>query len=392
MKKGFTHTEIRKINIESILKLLSKEYLSASQIAKKMQISKTAVIKILSEMESFSLVKNMASVDGDKQRYQRTSYAISEKAGVICVIDFGSIYVKIVFATLDGTIIFDQYLDDKEFLDLETLNQIVDIIKKAQKDLLTEDQKLLLSIISAPGQINRIEEEIHNSPKFVKVKDIKIKAFFESKLNMSVTLKNDTNLAIVGEIKRGQYQSIEDGMLIYIDAGIGGSILNKGKVIEGETGFAGEFGLMTTYDRFGNKVYIDSLCSINGIANQIRYRQLIGEVGMIKNDNFKFEDIKNALVNDDEIVTDIVKYTAVKIGEMINNLSNILDFKKFYIGGRIKQFGSIYLNWINGEIKTQNHDIDVSYTKLEDDAMIYGAIDLGQSKAFELISNRIKEK
>jgi len=385
---GTKNTGIRETNIESILRLLYTKNMSATHIAKELKLSKTAVFKILSEMEGMHLVENLAGNGDDNEKYKRTLYAIKQEAGILGVVEFGSTYIKIVFSYLNGQIFDETILEDREFLTLDDLNEISLIILNKKNQFESDTCKIISIIVSAPGQINKFSDEIENSVKFKLVKDIPVRSFFEEKLSLNVILKNDINLAIIGEQHYGKTERIaENGILIYVDSGMGGAILNENKIIEGDYGYAAEFGLISTYDQFGNSMVYDLICSINSIKKQIAYQQYMGKTTEV-DVKFRYRDVVKAFYNQDSVVYEVVKYTAHKLGELISNLSYIFNYQQFFIGGRIKALGQQYLDWVNEGIDTKIKDLRIKFTTLGDENIIYGAIHVGVTHAFGVVAKK----
>lgn len=386
---GNKNTTIRKNNITSILQLIYKEPLSVAMIAKKLDLSKPAVINILSEMEQANLVENVAENKNNTSKWRRTSYLISNKAGVIMVIYFAPTYIKIVFSYLNGTILDEILLEDKEFIDNKDLEEIIEIVNKYKNKLKNQNLELILTLVAVAAQVNKHTEEIENSFKFNKLKQTSIKAFFEKNIDSKVVFKNDINLAIIGEKEYNTVKkSFNNALLIYIDSGIGGAILNENKVLDGELGKAAEFGLIEVHDDFGNKVYFDLLCSINSIKKQIKYQQSIGTITILK-EGFRFKDVLKAFNENDNLVHEIVRKSAYKTAEVINNLQIIFNYQQILIGGRIKKFGEKYLNWITEKLNFKNNEFKVNFTNFDDESVVLGAIYEAASYAFsELIFNK----
>lgn len=386
--QGVKNTGIRENNIESILRLLYTKQLSATHIAKALKLSKTAVFKILSEMEGMNLVENLADSDNENEKYKRTLYAIKQEAGILGVVEFGSTYIKIVFSYLNGEIFDETIIEDREFLNLDDLNEICTIILNKKKQFETDTRSIISIIVSAPGQINKFTDEIENSVKFNLIKDVSVRAFFEEKLQLNVILKNDINLAIIGEQHYGKIERItENGILIYVDSGMGGAILNENKIIEGDYGYAAEFGLISTYDQFGNNLVYDLICSINSIKKQITYQQFMGKSTMI-GEKFRYRNVVKAFYEKDELVLEVVKYTAHKLGELISNLSYIFNYRQFFVGGRIKALGQQYLDWVLEGLDPKIKDISIKFTTLGDENIIYGAIHVGVTNAFGVVAKK----
>lgn len=385
---GVKNTGIRENNIESILNLLYTKNLSATHIAKALKLSKTAVFKILLEMEHMNLVENLAVNGDENEKYKRTLYTIKQEAGILGVLEFGSTYIKIVFSYLNGQIFDETIIEDREFLTLDDLNDISKVILNKKAQFETDVCKIISIIVSTPGQINKFKDEIENSVKFKLIKEIPIRAFFEEKLNIKVMLKNDINLAIIGEKHFGKSERIADnGILIYIDSGMGGAILNENNIIEGDFGYAAEFGLISTYDQFGNNIVYDLICSINSIKKQIAYQHFMGKQTQLP-PTFRYRQVVKAFYDKDPVVLEIVKYTAYKIGELISNLSYIFNYQQFFIGGRIKALGDQYLEWVNEAIDKSIKQISIKYTTLGDENIIYGAIHMGVTNAFSVVAKK----
>lgn len=382
MKVGHDQTIARDLNMELILGFLKNDYLSSSDLAKKLKLSKAALTKIMNEMIELNLVM-ISHKDNNKSEIGRkkTYFKINPQAGMIVVINFASTYIKVIISTLDNTVI-DEASIEAEFIRESDLEKVASIVNKFKKKYETETTKLLTICIAAPGQINKFTQEFKKSPKFMYCGDIKIKDYFKEKCQTDTLLKNDINLFIVGEKEHGSIsEEIQDAILIHIDSGIGGAIYNKNQVVDGENGFAGEFGLMKTYDNFGNLVPYDAICSTNSIKNRLQYLKFIGEDPKLK-ENFRFKDVVEAFHNGNEIVRTVVLESAKKISNMVSDLYNIFDYSHIYISGRIKMFGHEYINEIKSHLNILDR-VNLQYTKLNDEAVVYGALSVASRYTFK---------
>jgi len=377
---GSKQKNIRIYNIKNILNLLYKRKLSLSEIAKATKLSKQAVINILTEMLEKKFIKNTLGENGKK--WQRTLYEIADDAGFFCITDFGSTFIRIIFSNFNGDILFEKRFDDEEFITLESLEIVIEEINKNKKIFESKNYAMLLNIISTPGKINRIDEEIYYSKKFEKVSNIKIKEKFSKEIGVKTILKNDINLSVLGEKEASENENIEDLVVIYIDSGIGGAILNKSSVIEGKNGYAAEFGLISTI-LDGKSVKYDRICSINSIKKSILER-IRNKEESILGEKFRFKDVVDAFYKQDNLVLDAVYKTTNKISLLINNLANILDINSFIISGRITHLGEKYLNWVKEGIVDDN--IEIKLSTLNQDAPVLGAIRLAVKCGFEILS------
>ena len=391
MKYGSDQTVARDLNVEMVLQLLKEEHMSSSDLAKRMHLSKPGLTKIMNEM-----IENHLVVFTEEEKHQKNNvgrkkvlYKINPNAGMVGVINFAPTHVNILLSDLEGRTIDEVDMKNKEFIDELTLKDIATTIDQLRTKHESTQCSLLSVCIAAPGKINSSTQEIFQSPKFKPAQHIKLKDYFKKHLGTQVSLKNDINLWLLGEREQGCIESsIEDALLVHIDTGIGGAILNKGKIVEGEQGFAGEFGLMKTFDRFGNIVYYDSICSTNSIKNQIAYYKTIGEITSIK-DNFRTSDVIEAFQQNDPLVHTVVMESAKNIGMLISNLYNVFDCKHIYISGRVRGFQEKYLEEVKLYLGKQSSEIELKYAACGDEAISYGARSVAIDQAFRvLIENR----
>ena len=280
-------------------------------------------------------------------------------------------------------------IENREFIDMSTIEEIVSIINGFKKRYANESRSILSISIAAAGKINRETQAFKQSPKFVAIKDLNLKDYFETKFETTVFVKNDINLMLLGEVEKDREQKdLQDVLLLHIDTGIGGAIFNKGSIIEGEQGYAGEFGLMKTFDRMGQMAYYDTLCSTRSLKNQIKYYKSVGEKTEI-DDNVTFNEVVRLYQKNDKLVCDIVNQSAKYISMMVSNLYNIFDFTHIFISGEIKLLGKSYLDEVVSNLGQEKNDVILSYSNYGDEAITYGALNVSISQAFKtLVNNR----
>lgn len=64
----------------------------------------------------------------------------------------------------------------------------------------------------------------------------------QTKTDCQITLINDAQAALVGEVKRGRAKGTRNSILVTLGTGIGGAIMIDGKIYVGHNGSAGSFG------------------------------------------------------------------------------------------------------------------------------------------------------
>lgn len=78
-------------------------------------------------------------------------------------------------------------------------------------------------------------------------------------LGLPVTVANDVNAFLLGELKWGVLQDVQDALGVMLGTGVGGAIALRGRLVEGSFGGAGEIGHTPRYS--------DHICTCGGIGH-----------------------------------------------------------------------------------------------------------------------------
>ena len=219
--------------------------------------------------------------------------------------------------------------------------------------------------------------------KYMNWKDVDLRACWEQKFGVKVSVDNEVNGATVGENHYGS--AIQDRNFIYIEIGhgLGGGIVIDGQLYRGSRGFSGEIGFMTILCDSGNgnlsaKSW-QSLVSISSYKNIARRRILDGADSKLDKQQLTFERLIDALRCDDDVALFGMREMCKYLGIGIANLVNSFDITVFIIGGELgKEFGA-FLSRLHDEIDRYTvvmppHGIDLRISKLRPDPALMGAV------------------
>ena len=78
-------------------------------------------------------------------------------------------------------------------------------------------------------------------------------------LGMTVTVANDVNAFLLGEMRWGALKDVQDALGVMLGTGVGGAIVLQGRLLEGRFGGAGEIGHTPRYS--------DHVCTCGGIGH-----------------------------------------------------------------------------------------------------------------------------
>ena len=121
---------------------------------------------------------------------------------------------------------------------------ILDAVQRAIHDFLAEDAPELAGIgVSATGQIDSrrgvVAGTCGNFPGWI---GDDIKGTLERAFGLPVTVANDANCMLLGEVWAGAAKGCTDVVGVTLGTGVGGGILTGGRLLEGARGLGGERG------------------------------------------------------------------------------------------------------------------------------------------------------
>lgn len=150
---------------------------------------------------------------------------------------------------------------------------------------------------------------------------------------------NDATFSAVAEARRGAAVGTAGSVHIYMDSGVGGAIIDAGRVVLGANGRAGEFGHMP----FGRR---DALCRCgargcwNTILDGTAWARALGRPSPVDEVSFSREVLSAARAGC-RAETRVVEQTAAALGRGIAGLVNALDPEIVTVGGLARELAQI---------------------------------------------------
>lgn len=153
-------------------------------------------------------------------------------------IDIGGSFIKFGLITAEGQILKKDSLATKR-LEPDTL--IADLVELILK--MKAETPLSGVGISLPGVINR-QNQLVTSGALVDLYKRDLHGILTEKTQLEIRLVNDAKAIGLAERWLGAGQACDNFVCLPLGTGVGGCIVLDGKVIQGRTGAAGEFGMM----------------------------------------------------------------------------------------------------------------------------------------------------
>lgn len=363
---GKNQSYCREINFELVIDLLRKEPRSATQLSDILKLSNATMSSIIRNLLSLGMIDiaKSASVKGSGRK--QVFYTLNEKFGLILVVNMSRYKADVSITNIKEESIASSVLPI-EGINEESTNLV---IQKAS-ELLDECQSeapLKNIIISISGLV---KDKTEGSEKHF------VQAAFENHFhNVPTYLTNDGNLITYGELSKGVFAKEDNGIMVLIDYGIGGSFVVGKTLFRGDNGYSGEIGRIPC-EYNGKLDYIENVASLKALLDRAK---------SILKKPVEMNELFN-LYKSNKGIHDMVIESAHMIGKALKSLVDVTDISNLVIAGRAVEFGDDYLKAIRKETAETMQESNVVFSPLgEKGQMIGGAfigVDYILKKSFE---------
>ncbi len=200
---------------------------------------------------------------------------------------------------------------------------------------------------------------------------------------------NDANVAALGEQWRGGGRGFDSIVMVTLGTGVGGGVIQNGKILTGSNGAAGEIGHLkvnpheTATCGCGGHGCLEQYSSATAIMRHAR--KLVSEteeesyLRQFETEKITGREIFDAYKADDNLAKQVVKRFAEYLGLGLANVAAVVDTQAFVIGGGVSKNGQVVIDVISGEYE-KNVALfalkgkEFRLAELGNDAGMYGAV------------------
>jgi len=244
-----------------------------------------------------------------------------------------------------------QYLDlhmSDSFEDVDTLASFIsDSIAKSKIDV----TNIIGVGIGMPGFVNA---ELGINSSFLSIKNGEtLQDYLSQKINLSVSIDNDSSLIALAELNFGEAIDLKDVMVINIGWGTGLGMIVNGQLYRGSRGYAGEFSHIPLSDSnnlctCGKRGCLEVDTSLLVMAEKAERALEEGAESSMKQlfkDKTKHprDHFLDAVQAQDPLAISILSKAAFQIGKGISTLMHILNPECIVLSGRGAKVGNMFL-------------------------------------------------
>jgi glucokinase len=243
--------------------------------------------------------------------------------------------------------------------------------------------------LGCPGPAKYSEGIIEAATNFPTLRNVPIRRMLSDRLSgKTIVFENDANVACFGEFVAGAGKGVEDMVFFTLGTGIGGGIINKGKLLAGAGDNAAELGHIIIYPdgrlcNCGQKGCAEAYASASNTAKRATEALQAGEKSTLKkvldkNGQITCKDVYNHLKAGDKLAKKITDETAKALAILCINALHATEPQRIVFAGGMIAAGDILLNRIKDYFNEQiwnlkKETVEICFATLGEDAGIIGA-------------------
>jgi len=271
--------------------------------------------------------------------------------------------------------------------------KMAETVEKLLADADLSLQDVTAAGIGTPGPAKYREGIIIRSTNMPEFKNVPIRQMLSSKLGKPVVFDNDANVACWGEYAVGAGKGVEDMVFFTLGTGIGGGIINDGKLLHSCGDNAAELGHIIIHPggrkcNCGQRGCVEAYASANSTAKRAAeaieagakssLKKVLDEKGEITS-----KDVYEHLTAGDKLAKKITDETAEALAILCINVLHTTEPKRIVFAGGMIAAGDVLLerikHYFNEHIwSLKKEPVEICFATLGEDAGIIGAAALAK--------------
>lgn len=260
----------------------------------------------------------------------------------ILVIDVGGTFIKYAWMNENA-----QILDrGKVPTPLDCLDSFLEILEN-----LWNLKKADGIALSMPGMIDGDRGFMYTGGALKYIRNLEMITILQKYFPVPVALQNDAKCAALAEVWKGNLSDCENGVVLVCGTGIGGAIVYKGEILQGEHFMAGEFSYIQTVMNdmeFDLEYSAACQCGAKSLTKLVADSYGISLEEAEK--NYTGESLFKRAEGGEERAIHAIRLFTRRLAILISNLQFIFDPQKFLIGGGIS-IQPLFLKFVKDELK-----------------------------------------
>jgi glucokinase len=319
--------------------------------------------------------------------------------GHILGVDIGGTNIKSVLITDENTVISKTSIKTPFHASIDTIiSTLVDLTDSQIKKANIDSADILGMGLGLPGLVNVNNSYAYNIP-FLEWLNTSLSEPLKKAFRFPVFIENDGNLNALGEFRFGIGKGLKNLILLTLGTGVGGGIIQDGKLVRGASGVAAEVGHMVIDANgalcvCGKRGCFESSCSAKALTRYARNLLIEYPDSSLLSDTkgnlfaITGEMIQEGYDKGDLVCRKTVEIFAQQLSIGLVNLINLFNPEAIILSGGVSLLGLRLLEPVRHLVSSQLvHEI-------QNCQIIQGSlgVDAGVLGACALVSDRLSEQ
>lgn len=237
--------------------------------------------------------------------------------------------------------------------------------------------------VAVAAFLNQSRDTIYFSPN-IAWQDFPLKQRVSERLGVPVVLENDANAAGWGEFRFGAGSDVSSMLMLTLGTGVGGALVDNGRLLVGGFGMAGELGhiIIEPGGRLcgcGNHGCLEQYAS--GTALMRDARQSLGEPSLTQ------AQLTELLMQQNPVALEALDGVARALGRGITSLVAVTDPERIVIGGGVAAAGDLLMQPVRESFlesygaSSKRPVADLALATMGNTAGVVGAADLARAQS-----------
>lgn len=271
--------------------------------------------------------------------------------------------------------------------DQSPVDRLLDLIKS----IMPSQGRVKAIGMAAPGPLNPKTGILFAAPNIPGWVNLPLAQIVQDRFKITTLLGNDANLAALGEWKFGAGRGYQYLLYMTVSTGIGGGVIEDGKLLLGYKGLAAEIGHITVDPNgpkcgCGQQGHLEAFASGTAIARYVS-EQLARGVPSSMSDlpAVTARDVSLAAEQGDPLAREALARAGRYLGRAIADFLHLFNPQIIIIGGGVSRSGKYLFEPLRESIAEfvispeYLHGLVITTAQLGDDAGLLGALALAQT-------------
>lgn len=332
---GINQDNAQQMNRELVLRFLRKSGVcSRIELAKLTNLNPATITNIINDFQRIGVVEETGAISEGKGR---SAMGLALSASKYSVIGIRLTRRCMLVGAFD---ISGKKIHSEEYnLAHKTPQAALDIMKTSIRKAIDEwaGREVVAIGCAVPGPFMRKEGRIAMMTSTVNWQSINIKRELEKEFELPIFMEHDANAGALAYYWNNGEGSELNQSIVYlaVGEGVGGGIIDNGKLLMGKRGLAGEIGHMSIdahgrYCECGNRGCLETYCSSISFTREIKRKVRGGNYSIVK-ENSTLAEITEAIHKGDRLSVDEYRYACECLAVGVVNIINILDPDKIVL-------------------------------------------------------------